>query len=133
MYDIVKSVILSKNYELVDMLKKIDTVWVSGDLTDEQRTELIELARTNADVGNSVEIMQKLEDLDKRVTALENSGGGGGTEPSDEYPEYVVGKWYYKDDKVTFEGKKYTCIAPEGQVCTWSPTEYPAYWQEVKQ
>ena len=32
---------------------------------------------------------------------------------------------------VTFESKKYDCIAPEGVVCTWSPAEYPTYWQEV--
>lgn len=28
-------------------------------------------------------------------------------------------------------GSVYTCIAPAGVVCTWSPDEYPAYWEKV--
>ena len=53
MYDIIKSVIESKRYELTNMLTKIDTIWVQGDLTDEQRTELIALAQQNAQPENS--------------------------------------------------------------------------------
>lgn len=33
MYEIVKNVINAKNYELTDMLTKIDTLWVQGSLT----------------------------------------------------------------------------------------------------
>ena len=45
MYDIIKNVITSGSYELTDILKKIDTIWLQGTLTEEQRTELIDLAR----------------------------------------------------------------------------------------
>ena len=124
MYEIVKNVIFSGRYDLSALLCKIDTLWVQGDLTDEQKTELVSLAQEHADLSGSVSILQKLEELDARVRALE----GGGTE---EYPDYVAGKWYYNGDKVTFAEKKYICTAPSGQVCTWSPAEYPAYWQEV--
>ena len=75
MYDIVKSVILSKDYELKDMLKKINTIWLQGDLTDEQYNELLELARTNADTTHSVDVMKKLNDLEKRVSMLEHKLG----------------------------------------------------------
>lgn len=51
--------------------------------------------------------------------------------PTEEYPEFVVGKWYYNGDKCSFGGKNYTCTAPTGTVCVWSPTDYPAYWKEV--
>lgn len=68
-------------------------------------------------------VLEKVVDLDKRVTTIENK------EPHDEYQDYVIGKWYYKDDKISFNGKKYVCIAPDGVVCTWNPEEYPAYWQ----
>lgn len=44
MYDIIKNVITSGSYELTDILKKIDTIWLQGTLTEEQRTELIDLA-----------------------------------------------------------------------------------------
>ena len=48
MYDTIKDVINSGRYELNDMLHKIDTLWVQGDLDDDQRDELVELARENA-------------------------------------------------------------------------------------
>lgn len=37
MYDTIKDVINSGRYELNDMLHKIDTLWVQGDLDDDQR------------------------------------------------------------------------------------------------
>ena len=128
MKDIIRNVIERRNYELSDMLKKIDTLWVQGSLSDEEREELVSLARGKADVQQSIDVMRKLEELDKRVKALEEAGGNASTEGND---EYVAGKWYYNGNVVTFEGKAYKCIAPEGQVCTWNPSEYPAYWEEV--
>ena len=35
MYEIVKNVIESGQYELTDMLKKIDTIWFQGTLDDD--------------------------------------------------------------------------------------------------
>lgn len=132
MYEIIKSVIQNGTYILSDIFKKIDTIWVQGDITDEERTELIQLARDNADYTMELDVLQKLEDHEKRLKALEE--GSSTPEPGpDEYPEYVPGKWYYKGDKITHNGKRYECIAPEGQVCTWNPDEYPAYWNEVTQ
>lgn len=149
MYDVVMNVIKSKNYELKEMLTKIDTLWVQGSLTSEQRMELIELARTNAMTSNSVDVLAKLADLDKHIKVLEErvkvledaksessdvesgeteDGGTEVTEPT--YPEYEVGKWYRNGDMVSFDGKVYKCIAPEGIVCVWSPADYPGYWDE---
>jgi len=134
MYGIIKSVIENRNYELTDMLKKIDVLWIQGNITESERDELITLARENAEVKQSIDILLKLEELDKRVKALEesktdNPGDEDPVETTD--PDYEVGKWYYAGDVVKFEGKSYKCIAPEGQVCTWSPVDYPAYWEEV--
>lgn len=44
--------------------------------------------------------------------------------------EYEAGTWYYRGDKVVFEGGVYVCVAPAGQVCTWSPAEYAQYWKK---
>ena len=46
----------------------------------------------------SIDVLNKLKELDKRVAKLET----GGMEPEEpgEYLEYVSGKWYYKDNKV---------------------------------
>jgi len=162
MYNVIKIVITSKRYELKDILAKIDTLWVQGSLTDEQRSELIDLARNNAMISNSVDILAKLDDLDKRVKAMEEilatlndestgeeSGGIEGEEPEPgdtegegtegdntevtepTYPEYEAGVWYRNGDIVSFEGDNYECIAPDGQVCVWSPKDYPVYWSKM--
>lgn len=130
MYEIIKGVIQSGRYELTDILTKIDTLWVQSSLTDDERTELTDLARTWADPARGVDVLAKLSDLDKRVAALERAGAD--PEPGEEYPEYIAGKWYYKDDKCTYKGSKYICTAPVEIVCVWSPEEYPAYWQLVE-
>lgn len=44
MYDVIKNVIESGRYELNDMLKKIDTIWIQGDITEEQKKELVMVA-----------------------------------------------------------------------------------------
>lgn len=125
MFEIVKNVIESGRYELTALLGKIDTLWVQGDLTNEQRDELVGLAQGSADIENSVDIIAKLAELEARIAALENSG------ETEEYPAYIIGKWYYNGDKITYNEKHYVCIAPAGAVCTWNPDEYPAYWSEV--
>lgn len=146
MYDIFKAVIESGNYELSDMLTKIDTVWVQGGITEEQRTELIELARTNADpeqsyaplqkqidtlFENTAELAEKVVSLESRVTALE----GGELEPEpepEEYPPYTqptgAHDAYNTGDKITYNGKKYVC---KMDGCVWTPDAYPAGWQLV--
>ena len=128
MYNAVKNVLTQGNYNLKDMLNKIEVLWVKGKLTDEQNEELIALARGGATIENSLNILAKLDELEKRVRALE-----GNAENPEEYPEYEVGKWYYTDDKCSFEGENYVCIAPNGTVCVWSPKDYPAYWEKVKE
>lgn len=124
MYQIIRNVIESKNYNLADLLKKIDTMWLQSEITDDEKNELIKLARENAIYENSIDIIKKLNEIEERLRILE------GGEHAKEYPQYVQGKWYYNGDKITFNGENYICIAPKGQVCTWSPQEYPTYWQK---
>lgn len=159
MYEIIKNVIDSGRFELVDILKKIDTIWLQSDISDEQKDELVELAREKANPENSFASLQ--EQIDKLaaelatvktqtqankadIKAIKNKLAETGTEvpepepePGEEYPEYKqpTGSHdaYHKDDKITFEGKKYICIAPDGVACVWSPTDYPAYWQLVEE
>lgn len=140
MYGVVKAVIESKKYELRDMLKKLDIFWLHGNITEDERTELIRLAQSNAQASNSVDVLAKMEELDKRVKALEDvlanidstEDGAIGEETEEPvtvtYPEYEIGKWYYTDDIVSFNGANYICVAPVGAVCVWNPEDYPAYW-----
>lgn len=125
MRKVFENVIEKGGYDLTTMLSRIDSYHISGKLTDEDRDALYGMARAKAQPMDSINIHSKLAELEERVRKLEN----GGVTPS-EIAEYVPGKWYYAGDMVTFKGETYTCIAPEGVVCTWSPEEHPAYWSK---
>lgn len=131
MFNIIKTVIDSNHYELADILKKIDKVWFEGKLSDEERNALVESAQGKANPQNSIDVFRKLEEMDKRIIALENKLNNNAEEPDVGIPEYEVGKWYYAGDKVSFDGAQYECIAPEGVTCVWSPKDYPTYWQAI--
>ena len=138
MYSTIKSVIDSGRYELNDILKKIDTLWVQGDITDEQRTELTDLARENADPAQSYAPLQEQIDqafaqikaLSARVEKLE---AGEVQEPApepEEWPEWVqptgAHDCYNTGDKVTYNGRHYVSKI-DGNV--WSPDAYPRGWE----
>lgn len=129
MKNIFKSVIKTGGFDLPDMLRKIDSYHIGGKLTDTDRDELYTLARGAADPSANLDLMAKLVELEARIERLEE-GQAEQPEPDQAPAEYAPGKWYRTGDRVTFEGTVYTCTAPEGVVCTWSPAEYPAYWQE---
>jgi hypothetical protein len=129
MYNIIKTVIEAGNFELTDIIRKIDTVWFEGKISDEEKAELVEMAQGKANPQHSIDLVAKVADLEKRVKALETQTP---TEPEDEeeYPPFEEGKWYYNGDKISFEGNNYVCIAPDGVVCVWSPSAYPTYWEK---
>lgn len=137
MYEIIKSVIKNKDYELRDMLYKINKMWIESAITEAQKTELDELARTNANAENSYKdnskqietIFAELENIKARLDKLE------GIEPpiEEEYPEYVqptgAHDAYNTGAKITFKEEKYICLM-DG--CVWSPEEYPQCWKKVE-
>ena len=73
MYEIIKQVILSGDYELSDMLNKIKKNCVRGDITDEQETELIALAREKATPENSYAGIQSQVDYMMELLAENRS------------------------------------------------------------
>ena len=156
MYEIIKNVILSKDFKLEDILNKIDTIWLQSKITDDEKLELIDMARENALVENSYKPLQ--EQIDKAfemiselketvetnaigLTALKDAVEklGGKVEipqapVEEEYPPFVkpngAHDCYNEGSKMTFNGKKYICLI---NGCVWSPDEYPAGWKEVKE
>ena len=138
MYKIIKDVLENGEFELNDILYKINKMWIESEITEEEKTELDSLARHKANINNSIDVLNKLKEMDLRILNCENEIAilkGTAEKPGEPekvtYPEYMPGKWYYRGDSCSQNGKNYTCIAPEGQVCVWSPNEYPTYWQEV--
>ena len=147
MYEIIKNVIQSKDYELRDMLYKINKMYIESYITEDQKSELDELARTNANAENSYAPLQEqidnlydeLSQIKSQLnTLLEETEEGTEENPSeppvttDEYPEYVqptgAHDCYNTGDKISFNGKKYVCKI---NGCVWDPDTYPAGWQEV--
>ena len=143
MFDIIKSVIKNKNFELKDILYKINKMWIESAITEEQKTELDSLARENAVAENSYAPLQeqinnvntRMDELEARIVALEKAENEP-TEPEepieDEYPEYKqpagAHDAYHVGDKITYNGKKYICKLDN---CVWAPDVYPAGWEEV--
>lgn len=147
MYNDFLNIINAGGYDLATILHKIDVIYASGGLDDDQRTELQELARSKANYNDSLggvdSRLDALEawrrEVDAKLEELEwGTGGEPGTDPEppqeDEWPDYVpptgAHDAYYNGDKVTFNSEHYTCIAPEGTACVWDPATYPAYWQK---
>ena len=132
MYNLTKNVIEMSGFNLTEMLRKIDTLWLKGSITENERTELYAMAQTKAKAKDSIDIIAKISELESKINALEIKFEGGEDvvpeEPVD-YEDFVVGKWYYTGDLISFKGKNYECTAPEGTVCVWSPDDYPAYWE----
>lgn len=131
MYELIKNVILEKNYKLEDMLKKIDVIWLESKLSDEEKTSLISLAKENAVAENSYASNEKVfEEIFTRLDKIENI-----VFKDEEVEEYPVFKQptgahdcYNEGDKVTFNDKKYICKINS---CIWSPEVYPTAWEEV--
>lgn len=152
MYEVIKAVIESKRYELEDMLSKLDTFWVQGRITEEKYTELVALAREKALPENSYApprelldaLYKEIAELKERVRVLESAKSESADEPTEEnteeptadnYPEYVqptcAQDAYYTGMKMTFDGRRYKCIAPEGVAVVWNPDVMPSYWEEI--
>lgn len=148
MYDIIKTVISSGRYELSDMLKKIDTIWLQGGLTEEQKSELVELARQNALPENSHASLQRQVDtlfknMEEMAAAIKANTDaitilqGGTVIPpvQEEWPEYVqptgAHDAYNTGDKMTYvDGRRYICRM-DG--CVWGPDTYPQAWEEAEE
>ena len=140
MFNLIKQVIESKSYKLEDMLYKINKMYIEDFLTEQEKTELDNLARENADPVNSYAPLQeqidnmyiKISNLENRVNTLENIGGTEEPGEEEEYPEFIqptgAHNAYNIGDKVFYNRKKYICKI-DG--CVWSPDVYPSAWEEV--
>ena len=151
MYDVIKNVILNENFDLSWIILNIKKNCTRGDITDDQEEELIVLAQEHANPQNSYAPLQKqievafsqinslsktIDKLDERVRAIESGSPQELEEPpvEDEYPEYVqptgAHDAYNTGDKITFNGKKYTC---KMNGCVWSPDVYPSAWELIEE
>lgn len=116
-------------FDLAEMLSRIDLYNVEAKLTDEERESLYALAREHAAPQYNYD--SEIEAIWAAIRELQQGQQGGGTTPSEEWPEFVqptgAHDAYQVGDKVTFNGKRYVCKLAN---CVWSPDAYPAGWEE---
>ena len=121
-----------RQYDLEDVLHRIDVMYAAGRLTDDERTALYALARENAKA--EYDYAAEIEAIWAAIRALQASVGGS-SEEADEWPEFKqpagAHDAYYTGDKIAYNGKRYICVMPENVACTYPPDVYPAGWQEV--
>lgn len=138
MFDLIKQVIESKDYKLEDMLYKINKMYIEEFITEQEKTELDNLARENADPVNSYASIQEqinniyleIDKIKETINELKGTEEPGPDE--EEYKEFVqptgAHDAYNIGDKIIYNGKKYICKQDN---CVWSPEVYPSAWEEV--
>lgn len=137
MFEIFKAVITRGGYDLNSILKRIDSYHIEGKLTNSERDQLYALARGGGvSAGFDVEaeiarLWEAIRELRASGNNTEDSSSAGAdaiaefTQPTGAHDAYFAG------DLVSYGGKVYKCIAPEGVACVWSPDVMPGYWAEI--
>lgn len=74
MKEFLESVINTGNYRLSDMENRIKKLFATGDLTEQDMVELLNLAAEKADDAKQIDISAILADLEARVSAIESKG-----------------------------------------------------------
>lgn len=73
MYEIIKNYIKTASYNLEELTKKIDKMYIESKLTEGERDELIEMAIENAKDSVQINLYQKVVELEHRVVFLETA------------------------------------------------------------
>ena len=143
MFETVQTIINSGGYDLADLSERIKTLYALGELSEDEMTQLLDSAAANANQDAMLpDMSERVGALETRMAAVEERVGkleAGGVEqgepeePVDEWPEWVrptsKDTQYRKGDKVTFNGRHYTCV--KNNVSS-SPDEDSKSWQLVE-
>ena len=156
MFNIFKNVIETSDFDLRDILNKIEESYIKSSLSKEEQTELEEMARQHAKPENSYATVQsQIDNLAQQIKLLKetveaNAQGTsalkdaveklGGVitppeeQPTEEYPQYKqptgAHDAYKIGDKITYNEKHYECIF---NGCVWTPDAYPQGWELVEE
>jgi hypothetical protein len=93
MYEIIKNYIKTTAYNLDELTKKIDKMYIESRLTDEERDDLIAMATENAKDAVQIDLYQKVVELEHRVVFLETA----------DYAVYKAGYVTKKGEVVKFD------------------------------
>lgn len=142
---ILKNVIKSGGMPLTQVSERIETMYLSGRINGEERTELTELMHEKADPANELggweelyeALARKYSELDARVKALEEGSAGGGNDTGSGYPAWEpwdgVREPYKHGDVVIHNGRIWQNML-ESMGNVWEPGAPGVderYWREV--
>ena len=129
--DLFMAAIRNGGFDLSAMLNRIDEYHIHGKLSDSERDELQAAAR--GDANPQLDLTKEIQLLWEAVRNLEDKLNGTDGETPTGVPEYVQPTGghdaYFAGDKAVYNGTVYTCVAPAGVACVWSPDVMPSYWQ----
>lgn len=126
MKSIFENVIKKGGYDLAELLAKIDVYHVEGKLTDAERDELYDMARTKPEAH--YDINTEIEKLWLAIKELQN-GETDDTEVKDFVQPTGAHDAYNKGDKVRYNGKVYRSLINAN---VWSPDILPSAWELVE-
>ena len=150
MANILRNVIRNGGMPLSQVNERIETMYLNGRISGEERNELTELMHEKASPENEKggweelykALAAKYNELEARVTALEKAAGGeqegdAGNEGMQAIPEWkpwdgVSGG--YKTGDVVMHGGKYYVSEYEGAMNVWEPGTPGVderYWKEI--
>lgn len=152
-YPIIKQVIKDRNYNLSDLLEKIEKRCLEGLITEEERDELITLANENADASKSdaplknqvAALFDIVTELALEIKALKEAKEDTNPEeqPGEETPEEetTYPEWYrhngigpnpWQDGSICTHNDKYWLSHVNGNV--WEPGALGVYeniWEDI--
>ncbi|MBQ9263746.1 MAG: hypothetical protein IJ189_05985 [Clostridia bacterium] len=140
MYATFGRIIRSGKYDLASLTARVNFYHANGQLTDDQRRDLLSLAQEQAAQAMTMDYKAEILALWERVHALENrmdqppvqQEEAETPDTPDAWPLFTqptgVHNAYHAGDQVTFENKRYICRMA---ACVWSPAVYPSAWEEV--
>lgn len=73
-FEIYKSAIEAGDYSIGQMTERIETVYACGKITKSERAELLDMVSENGDHLDTQEIMNRLADIENRLSAIEQTG-----------------------------------------------------------
>lgn len=141
MYNIFRTVINQGNFDLNNIVAKVNKYHIEGLITDEQRDELLFDARGNADPTYSfsrweieiTNLWETVRSLEARVAELEpvvEKPVDPEAPPVNEWPDYVqptgAHDAYLLGAQITYNGLHYVSLIANN---VWTPVAYPAGWQ----
>ena len=129
MKTIFESAIRKGGFDLSAMLERIDEYHIRGRLTASERDALAAQARSAADAGADMDVSGEIQRLWAAVRTLQaGQEGSAGEAPAFRQPSGAHDA-YFAGDRITFGSHVYTCTAPQGVACVWSPDVMPDFCQ----